>query len=362
MSLVVETEPVVAAVDQEMWARIVLNLVSNALKYTEEGTVTVALRRADDEIVLTVVDTGIGIPLAEQGRIFERFHQVDSAGGRSREGTGIGLALVADLVTALGGQVKVTSKEGTGSAFTVTIPRVPTDATPADTHARVAELGAAFVGETRQWDQPSAAPVPGTGDRRILLVEDNADMRDYVTRLLTEQQWTVDAVADADAALAHARAARPDLVLSDVMLPGRDGLTLLRDLRADPSLARVPVILLTARAGTESTVEGLHHGADDYIVKPFHPSELIARVRVHLELSHFRETLIRQGEQEADGLRTSINTRGVIGQATGIIMAIHRCDTEAAFARLTVMSQHQNVKLRDLASDLVHKFVANLPT
>ena len=360
LELVVDVSGGTVWLDQEMWARIVLNLLSNAVKFTPEGTVAVTVRTTGDGCVLTVADTGVGIPEAEQGRVFERFHQVDGVTGRSREGVGIGLSLVADLTAALGGTVSVHSVAGRGSTFTVTVPRA--QAPRAARRLSVDDLSASFLDETRQWVPPAAAgPVAGDGRRRVLLVEDNADMRDYLTRLLSAQDWQVDGVGDAETALAHARAVRPDLVLSDVMLPGRDGVALVGDLRSDPVLARVPVVLLTARAGTESAIEGLGAGADDYVVKPFHPAELIARTRAHLELSSFRETLLAEGEREAGTLREALASRGTTSQAVGILMAVHRCDADAAFKRLTAMSQRRNVKVRDIAGELVTRFVAGLP-
>ncbi|ONI90031.1 hypothetical protein ALI22I_14085 [Saccharothrix sp. ALI-22-I] len=346
--------------DQEMWARIVLNLLSNAVKFTIEGTVAVTVRTTQDSCVLTVADTGVGIPEAEQDRVFQRFHQVDGVTGRSREGAGIGLSLVSDLAAALGGTVTVRSTPGRGSTFTVTVPRV--EAAEAVRRIPLEDLGAGFLGETRQWTPPAAAePVAGAVDRRVLLVEDNADMRDYLVRLLTAQRWQVDAAGDAETALKHARTSRPDLVLSDVMLPGRDGLALLADLRSDPALARVPVVLLTARAGTESAVEGLRNGADDYVVKPFHPTELIARTRVHLELSSFREALLAEGEREATTLREALSSRSTTSQAVGILMVLHRCDADTAFKKITALSQRRNVKARDIAAELVTRFVDGLP-
>ncbi|WP_158841150.1 ATP-binding protein [Saccharothrix deserti] len=359
LELVVETSGGTVWLDQEMWARIVLNLLSNAIKYTTEGTIAVTVWTTGDSCVLTVADTGVGIPEAEQGRVFQRFHQVDGVTGRSREGAGIGLSLVADLAAALGGTVAVRSTPGRGSTFTVTVPRA--DAADAVRRVPLDDLGASFIGETRQWTPPAAAePVAGTGERRILLVEDNADMRDYLARLLTAQHWRVDAVGDTETALKHARTSRPDLVLSDVMLPGRDGVALLGDLRSDPVLARVPVVLLTARAGTESAVEGLRNGADDYVVKPFHPAELIARTRVHLELSSFREALLAEGEREASTLREALASRTTTSQAVGILMALHRCDADTAFRKITAWSQHRNVKVRDIAAELVARFVDGL--
>jgi signal transduction histidine kinase/DNA-binding response OmpR family regulator len=361
LELVVDVSGETVWLDQEMWARIVLNLLSNAVKFTTEGTVAVTVRTTDDSCVLTVADTGVGIPEAEQDRVFQRFHQVADVTGRSREGAGIGLSLVADLAAALGGTVSVRSAPGRGSTFTVTVPRVR--AAEAETARRMAldDLGASFLGETRQWAPPAPAQAAaGDARRRVLLVEDNADLRDYLVRLLSAQRWHVDGVGDAETALRHARAARPDLVLSDVMLPGRDGLALLADLRSDPVLARVPVVLLTARAGPESAIEGLRNGADDYVVKPFHPAELIARARVHLELSSFREELLAEGEREASTLREALASRSTTSQAVGILMAVHRCDADAAFQRLTAMSQRRNVKARDVAAELVARFVAGV--
>ncbi|MFI9011079.1 ATP-binding protein [Actinosynnema sp. NPDC053489] len=359
LELVVDVSGTTVWLDQEMWARIVLNLLSNAVKFTTEGTVAVTVRTTDDDCVLTVSDTGVGIPEAEQDRVFQRFHQVTGVSGRSSDGVGIGLSLVADLVAALGGTVSVRSAPGRGSTFTVTVPKAGA-AAPARRRS-LDDLGAGFLGEVRQWVPPAARPVAGTGRRRVLLVEDNADMRDYLVRLLTAQHWEVDGVGDAGSALARARAARPDLVLSDVMLPGRDGLALLRDLRSDPLLARVPVVLLTARAGAEAAVEALRGGADDYVVKPFHPAELIARARVHLELSSFREALLAEGEREVGTLREALASRSTTSQAVGILMAVRRCDADAAFRQITALSQRRNVKARDIAAGIVARFVAGLP-
>ena len=342
--------------DREMWAKIVLNLVSNAVKFTESGSITVTLAAESGCLVLTVADTGVGIPAAELGRIFDRFHQVTDSGGRSREGTGIGLSLVRDLAAALGGTVEVTSIEGTGSTFAVSIPRTAA-AGPAGVDAGPVALGEAFAGEAAQW---RPAPSPEAGGGGVLLVEDNADMRDYLSRLLTDQGWPVHAVGDADAALASARANRPELILSDVMLPGRDGLALLREVRASEPLNRVPVVLLTARAGAESAVEGLRAGADDYVIKPFHPDELISRVRSHLELFRLREQVIVENAREAVTLRGALDSRSTVSQAVGLLMATHRCDADTAFQQLVVVSQASNRKVRDVAATVVADFTADL--
>ncbi|MEH3147401.1 MAG: response regulator [Methylobacterium frigidaeris] len=292
-------------VDREMWEKIVLNLISNAFKFTLQGRIGVALEQDGASARLSVSDSGVGIPARELPRLFERFHRVEGAQGRSFEGSGIGLALVQELVRIHGGSVAVESAPGHGSTFTVTLP-LGSDHLPADriraerTLVSTATRAQAFVEEAARWLSADAglagdllpagegaggAP-PASG--RVLLADDNADMRDYVHRLLAGRGYAVTAVADGRAALAEAGVARPDLVLSDVMMPGLDGFGLLAALRRDPQLRDVPVILLSARAGEEARVEGVGAGADDYLTKPFSARELLARVETNLTLARVR--------------------------------------------------------------------------
>jgi PAS domain S-box-containing protein len=315
-------------VDRDMWEKVVLNLVSNALKHTFDGTITVRVRDGADSAQLEVRDTGVGIAAAELPRIFDRFHRVPNARSRTHEGTGIGLALVQELVRRHGGRIAVTSHEGEGTAFIVTVPygtaHLPADHVIADTaipHGAVMPLGAMpYVEEALRWvpseesiDRATTASGVTTGEMpvvdgsgagdvdapRILLADDNRDMRDYVGRLLRERGWLVEAVGDGNAALEAARARRPDLVLTDVMMPGLDGFALLRALRADSATHRVPVVLLSARAGEEARVEGVAAGADDYLVKPFGAQELLARVATQISLARERErALAAIGEAE----------------------------------------------------------------
>ena len=306
LALIVDCAPLPESVhvDREMWEKIVLNLLSNAFKFTFDGAITVALRAAGPRVDLSVGDTGTGIPARELPHLFERFHRVRDARGRTHEGSGIGLALVQELVKLHGGTAAVTSELGRGSTFTVTIPfghaHLPADRIGATRTMTSTALGAApFVEEALRWlpeeitpdvAEPSTAPIATRGER-ILLADDNADMRDYVRRLLG-QHWIVEAVGDGRAALEAARARRPDLVLTDVMMPHLDGVALLRGLRASAATRNVPVILLSARAGEASRVEGLEAGADDYLVKPFSARELIARVNAHLELARVRREMV----------------------------------------------------------------------
>jgi signal transduction histidine kinase len=300
LELVIDTpamgEPVY--VDRAMWENVVLNLVSNAFKYTLSGSIEVSLRRAGTERVeLVVRDSGIGIPADQLPHLFERFHRIEGAQGRSHEGTGIGLALVRELVKLHGGVVQVESVVGRGSRFTVTLPlgraHLPPEqvfdaaAAPASTAASL------IVEEALQWLTPAgSAPgaealatgtpdLPSSPGERILVVDDSADMRDYICRLL-RPRWQVQAVGNGDDALAAIRHERPHLVITDIMMPGLDGFGLLHALRRDPDTRELPVLVLSARAGDEARMEGIEAGANDYLVKPFSGRELLARVEAQL--------------------------------------------------------------------------------
>ena len=302
-------------VDREMYEKVVLNLLSNAFKFTLQGSIRVSLDAHEGRARLRVADTGLGIPELEIPHIFDRFHRVEGAEGRSYEGSGIGLALVRELASLQGGSVAVESRLGEGTCFTVSIPlgrshlpaeRVDLGVTPAVGAPGVAP----FLGEASSWVpvapidsvsgsitdslSPDGALFPGRSGH-ILLADDNADMREYVGKLLTAQGFEVETVGDGDAALERVRARVPDLVLADVMMPGLDGFGLLQALKADDRTNAVPVILLSARASEAASMEGIAKGADDYLVKPFSAKELVSRVVARLASAHQRaERLARE--------------------------------------------------------------------
>jgi DNA-binding NtrC family response regulator/signal transduction histidine kinase len=305
-------------VDRDMWEKVVSNLLSNAFKFTFRGAVTVALRPVDAAVELRVRDTGVGIPEDQRTRVFERFHRIEGTQARTYEGTGIGLALVQELIKLHAGQVRVESTVGEGSTFVVTVP-CGTAHLPAD-HIQAARAlastgiaASAYAEEAQRWlpddwsaadtamlphlaprASAPAAPAPAGTRDVIVVVDDNADMRQYLKHLLGGR-YEVLAVADGVQALETARRLRPVLVLADVMMPQLDGFGLLRAIREDPATASMPVILLSARAGEESRVEGLQAGADDYLVKPFTARELLARVEAHLKMAALRrETAERE--------------------------------------------------------------------
>ncbi|HEU4674949.1 MAG TPA: EAL domain-containing protein [Motilibacteraceae bacterium] len=327
--VVCEPLPWPVRVDPLMWERVVLNLLSNALKFTEHGSVRVHLDAEGPNAVLHVQDTGCGISPEDQPHLFERFFRARAASSRSIEGTGIGLSLVREIVELHGGGVDVDSRLGEGSTFTVRLPlavgaRAVAASGPAAIGNGVARRAAPFVEEARRWgtsSQPAALPaqrgpagaaVGGRppGGERILVVDDNADLRAHLERLL-HPHWRVTTAADGPSALAAARAEPPDLVLSDVMLPGFDGIALLRALREDPGTSSVPVLLLSARAGAEAAVEGLEAGADDYVVKPFSGPELVARVCAILDLARRRAAATAALESARSARRHAERLRGL---------------------------------------------------
>jgi signal transduction histidine kinase/CheY-like chemotaxis protein len=295
-------------VDPDMWEKVVLNLLSNALKFTFIGEIGVSVSLENARAVLRVTDTGVGIPEEELPHVFERFHRIPSSRSRSVEGSGIGLALVSEIVALHGGTVGVTSTPDVGTTFEVTIP-LGHDHLPPHQVATTATVpgpsGAEpFLAETRAWltgfdddrregawddvDGGSDGSAPRTGSEtagpqsgEVLVADDNPDMRAYVKRVL-EPEFSVRTVANGAEALDALRESSVDLVLSDLMMPELDGFELVRRIRADAALAEVPVILLTAHAGSAAELHGLNLGADDFLVKPFEATELRGRVAARL--------------------------------------------------------------------------------
>jgi PAS domain S-box-containing protein len=303
-------------VDREMWEKIVLNLLSNALKSTFEGEIRVSSRTGGDHVEVMISDTGTGIGASELPRLFQRFQRIEGARRRSHEGSGIGLALVRELVDMHGGEIRVESKLGAGTAFTISLPfghrhlaqgRVVTD--PANLVALPASP-VPYVEEALDWlprgrqvsvpdeslaQSPTIETAWGEDEHKplVLLVDDNADMRDYVANLLA-RSYRVIAAENGLCALEQARRQIPDLVLTDIMMPELDGFGLLKALRENPAFHSVPVIMLSARAGEEARVEGIDAGADDYLIKPFTARELTAHVDAQLKMARLRKQAFEQ--------------------------------------------------------------------
>jgi PAS domain S-box-containing protein len=289
-------------VDPEMWAKIVMNLLSNALKYTFSGKITVRVHTHQGRARLVVSDTGIGIEPSQQSRLFERFHRAPDARGRTFEGSGIGLAMVAELASLHGGHAAVESSPEAGSTFTVELPLGSAHLPPEQLATEPREVSiereaAGFLAEADRWQAPpgrlptDARPQSGVAEARdmprVLVVDDNADMRDYVASILAES-CSVQTARDGEEALAMIGDDPPDLVLTDVMMPRLDGFGLLAALHDDPVALAVPVVMVSARAGDDGVIDGLEAGANDYLIKPFSARELLARVHANLELDRAR--------------------------------------------------------------------------
>ena len=292
-----EQDEIIGYSDRDKYEKILTNLLSNAFKFTGDGgEIKVVLRIVRGEapgmasaaaangrrLELIVADTGVGIEQANIGKLFDRFYQIESAHTESQGGTGIGLALVKELVSLLRGEITVESTPGRGSSFVVRLPLgkggwrpedIVTDETISDT--RAADLSPALFAEAHH----STIEAPQDADKpTVLIVEDNPDVRGYVRGFL-EHHYNVEEAENGKAGLEKARTKAIDLVISDVMMPLMDGIRLCRELKADDRINHIPVILLTARATLEGKLEGLDIGADDYVVKPFDARELMARAK-----------------------------------------------------------------------------------
>jgi len=346
-------------VDRDMWEKIVLNLLSNALKATFDGEIRVSISAEEHGALLTIHDTGTGIPEDELPNLFERFRRIEGARRRSHEGSGIGLALVHELVTMHGGSISVQSKVNDGTKFTVHLPyghehlEQGNVARDAGSPLVIEGSAIAYVQEALGWlpginsvqeqlqneikgiveaDTVTEADSRSRVRPLVLLVDDNADMREYVRSLLATR-FTVAIADNGRAALDEIHTRTPDLVLTDVMMPEMDGFTLLETLRRDPSTALIPIIMLSARAGEEARIEGVEAGADDYLTKPFAARELIARIDAQLKMARMR----REAAEQKAALTQEVNrARQFAGEALEHVpIAFCTMDTEY---RITYMN------------------------
>jgi signal transduction histidine kinase len=345
LTLVVDcsTLPELVYVDPELWEKIVLNLLSNAIKHTFEGQIEIKLTWQGEAVVLTVQDTGVGIPAEHLPHLFERFYRVPNMRARSDEGTGIGLALVWELVKLHGGRISVDSVVDQGTVFRVEVPtgkaHLPAERIEAESALSSTATGARyFVEEALHWLPAQHATDKATlnaeivkDQPRIVLADDNADMLGYVQRLLAPF-YEVIAVPDGQAALASIQAQRPDLLLTDVMMPRLDGFGLLRAIREDANLRTLPVIMVSARAGEEAGIEGREAGADDYLTKPFSAHELLARVKANLAMAKLR--------QETDEKLRQAEKMKVVGQLAGGVAHDFNSLLTVLFGRLEMLEDY----------------------
>ncbi|OBJ60379.1 SpoIIE family protein phosphatase [Mycobacterium sp. 1423905.2] len=331
LELTLDCQSVLADVDPAMWETIMLNLLSNAVKYTLRGTISVHVSADPANCLVRVRDTGVGIAEQDLDRLFERFYRADNARGRSVEGTGIGLSLVRGLVELQHGTVEITSELDVGTVVSIRLPK-SRDGVPVD-HSVANLLDNPYLVEANQWVSPplGRSQPPATRSRQLVLVaDDNADMRAHL-ELVLSRHWDTVLVGDGETALNAARDLRPDAIVTDVMMPRLDGFDFVTAIRADPELAATPIVMLSARAGTEAVSEGYAGGADDYLPKPFRSQELVDRLSARLSAAEreragqqLREAEFRLAADLDGKLQGSDSLEAILAALLGI------CDANAA--------------------------------
>ncbi len=288
-------------VDREMWEKIIFNLLSNALKFTFSGSISVTVSEDKHDAIITITDTGEGVSKEGVSKLFQRFSRIEGVKSRTHEGSGIGLAFISELIKMHGGEISIQSELKKGSTFKVKIPfgsgHLPAEKViKKEVHQKTSAIAQVFLNETTEWTkQNNATEEPVTANATtedkllILVVDDNADVLGYITRILKQSpEWEIAEASNGLEALAFVDKKIPDLILSDIMMPEMDGFELLKRIRENKKTKKIPLILLSARAGEEATIQGLEHGADDYLVKPFSAKELYARVKTQLYMSLIR--------------------------------------------------------------------------
>ena len=364
---------------------VLTNLVSNALKFTPAGgRVEIVIEDRADHVRVQVNDTGIGIPEEDLPRVFERFFQVSPTDRRREGGVGIGLALAKELVELHGGSIEVTSpgRDG-GTSFTVRIPfgrdhirpevierrqqfeepavrRRAEDGTPPAPAAAEAEPAGSIVDDLPAEEiSDGFDPVPFVAGRkpRILLAEDNAEVRDFI-RTLLEPRFEVQLAVDGDQAWEMVQRDGPDLIVSDIMMPGMTGTELCRAVKNDPALRSVPIILLTAKVGSEATLEAYAHGADDFVAKPFHPRVLMARIRAQLNLRALALHLALQEKMAVVGTMSA----GILHEVRNPVNAILNASRALAKNQLDEEMQQQLLEVIGEAAIRIEEITSALDT
>ncbi|MDO9553409.1 ATP-binding protein [Rhodonellum sp.] len=299
LQFIVNLDPITDPVflDKEMWEKIVFNLLSNALKNTLTGTIQVDAYVESRQIKIKVSDSGIGIPKHELENIFDRFFRVQNSLGRSHEGSGLGLAMIKELVHIHGGTIQVESILHKGSTFTISIPtgkeHLPEDQIYRAHTINLEKPSLGFFEESRilleekMVKNTSAVYPAGIFEEdsleSVLIVDDNADMLSYLEKIL-ESEFRVHTAENGKVALEKIAQSHPDIILSDIMMPIKEGIQLLKEIKENPKTAHIPVILLSARAGEDSKIQGIDIGANDFITKPFSAKELIVRMKAQLKI------------------------------------------------------------------------------
>jgi diguanylate cyclase (GGDEF)-like protein/PAS domain S-box-containing protein len=323
-------------VDREMWEKIILNLLSNAFKFTARGEIRVTLEEIDQRAQLSVTDTGGGIPEEDISLVFDRFFRSREPRVRGEEGSGIGLALVKELVRFHGGEIQVESVKGQGTTFRVSLPfgreHLPAKAVREDAHALPLKEVSSYVEEVRNWVKPadgrrgsaedSSPPVPAERlqHARVLVVDDSAELGNHIARLLGERFQTETATEGARA-LAAIYQNPPDVVVTDLLMAGLGGLDLVRAIRTDPVVSTLPIIIVSGKANDDERTAALEAGADDFLVKPFNARELLARVTLLVE---YNERTRHERKLRADAESARTRMRMVLESVSEAFVAVDR--------------------------------------
>jgi signal transduction histidine kinase len=358
---------------------VLTNLASNAIKFTPPGGwIEIRVQDLDDGVQVEVQDTGPGIPDEDLPRVFERFFQVSPTDRRRKEGVGIGLALAKELVELHGGTITVASPEGGGAQFTVFLPfgsdhirpevierrqhfeqlparRRAEDPPPAEEPPKQPETMVAEPSANDEHESPEPLVFGGGRRPRVLLAEDNPEVRDFIKNLL-DQKFEVVMAVDGAEALELIRSDPPDLVVSDVMMPKMSGTELCRIVKNTPGLRSTPVILLTARVGSEATLEAYAHGADDFVAKPFHPRVLMARIRAQLKLRTLGLQLAQQEKMAAVGTLSA----GILHEVRNPVNAILNASRAMTNGRLDQETADQLLEVIGDAAVRIQEITAAL--
>jgi len=292
-------------IDPGKMERVLLNIIGNAFKFTPRGgSIIIDIENGKEEvegnfIKISVKDTGIGIKEEDLSHVFERFHQVDGSSYRRHEGTGIGLSLAKDLIELQGGKIKAESEYGRGSTFTIYIPMGKDHISD---QSQINEESDEIMLTQKEielsdlgYDEIKIREGKPTGEKPLILfIDDNQDVRRYVTGILGKKYEVITA-EDGLKGLEKLKEYIPDLIISDIMMPGMDGYQFCQSVKSNPELRHIPLIFLTAKADTAFKIESLEEGADDYIVKPFNSQELLARVKSMLRMQELiRENILKE--------------------------------------------------------------------
>jgi signal transduction histidine kinase/DNA-binding response OmpR family regulator/ligand-binding sensor domain-containing protein len=370
--------------DKDKWDKIVYNLLSNAIKFTEPNqAIQLSLNsvfKAEKEFIqLDVKDSGVGIEQEYLSEIFNRFYQADNSSTRQQEGTGIGLALVKELVILQGGEIEVYSEVGKGTTFKVYLPILETEqAIELNTTENSIPHSVSFLTEKQQ-SIPSKTTPYLQEKLELLIIEDNEDMREYIRSCIDDSKYNITEAVNGQEGIDKAQILIPDLIVSDVMMPKKNGFEVVETIRKTMSTSHIPLILLTARAALESRLKGLERGADAYLTKPFSPQELSIRIQKLIEIRRLLQkkylnndnanTKTDHFEQEDEfivNLRTyileNIDNSKLNGDIIGKYFALSRVQLYRKLKALTNQSISQFV--RDIrlqkAKDLINEGKLNM--